>query len=125
MASITYKLRSNKEGSNIYLRYKYGRKIDITVKTGFIVDSKFWSVSKQKLKPIGEEEFPEINVKLDNLIMFLKKEFNDIKNLDSGIDYQWLKEAILKFKDPNHLDQRESSLIQLILAYRNRFKSVY
>lgn len=55
MATVKFILKSKRNPASLYIRFKAGRGIDLTISTGFYIDPKHWSSAKQSMKNIVEE----------------------------------------------------------------------
>lgn len=98
MATINYLIKGKKNLTNILLRFKNGRKNDITVSTDLKVESKNWSVAKQKVKLIADDfTKDEVNSKLFDLQKFIFIEFNIDNSVGLIIDTTWLKHKVANF----------------------------
>ena len=53
MATINYILKGKNDLSTIYVRLRDGRKVDLTVSTGFTIHPKFWSETKGTIRQIA------------------------------------------------------------------------
>lgn len=98
MATINYLIKGKKNLVNILLRFKNGRKFDITVSTELKVEPKNWSAARQKVKLIADDfTKDEINAKLHELKNNIYQEFN-LDNSDGiFIDREWLKKKTANF----------------------------
>ncbi len=122
MATINYILKGKKELSTIYVRLKDGRKIDITVSTGYTINPKFWSESKGSIRQTA------INNEKKNLsedLRKLKEKIADNLNLDKdrGIDINkgWLENIISTYKNPIS-EEKTDYLLMILEAYQEEMK---
>lgn len=98
MATIKYLLQSDKENSNIYVRYSVGRALVWKRKTGFVINSKYWSVDKAQ--PIQKnDELKAIKFKLDKLAIFINEAYNKAVSTGIEIDGDWLQYQIDLFNN--------------------------
>jgi len=110
MATINYLIRGQKYETNILLRFKNGRKCDLTASTDLKVNPKKWSSAKQKVK-LTAADFKKdfINGKLLDLKKYVFDHFNSDNSTGELIDSQWLKKKISNFfsrpTDENSLDE--------------------
>nr|WP_315163556.1 phage integrase SAM-like domain-containing protein [uncultured Flavobacterium sp.] len=98
MATINYLIKGKKNLTNILLRFKNGRKSDITISTELKVEPKNWSFAKQKVKLIADDfTKDDVNTKLFELQQYIFKEFNRDNSEGQFIDSIWLKKKISNF----------------------------
>ncbi|MBP6414646.1 MAG: phage integrase SAM-like domain-containing protein, partial [Bacteroidia bacterium] len=93
MATIKFIIRNDSETSSIYLRFKEGRKIDLTAKTNYITNSKDWSATKGQPKNLTTPSFKKLNKDLKDLSIDLLEHYNNSVGRDA-INKQWLKDFI-------------------------------
>lgn len=95
MSTLNYLVKGKKYYSNILIRFKNGRKFDLTVSTDFKIHPKTWSATKQKIKNTsGDKTKDLINNHLSNLKKFILDEFNLDNATGVYIDKQWLQQKI-------------------------------
>ena len=93
MATIKYIVKGNSEISSIYLRFKEGRLIDLTVKTNFSINCNDWSETKGLPKNLKDANLKKLHNGLINLSAELLNHYNNTSNkLD--INSKWLKDFI-------------------------------
>lgn len=98
MATINYLIKGEKNSTNILLRFKNGRKFDLTATTDLKVLPKKWSTSKQKVKLTADDVTKdEVNQKLTDLEKFIFDEFNSDNSKGEFIDKYWLRKKIANF----------------------------
>lgn len=98
MATINYLIKGKKNTTNILLRFKNGRKCDLTASTDLKVEPKRWSAAKQKVKLTADDTSKDdINNKLSELEKFIFDEFNSDNSKGEFIDKHWLRKKIAKF----------------------------
>ena len=98
MATIKYLLQSDKENSNIYLRYSVGRASVWKRKTGFIINSKNWSIDKAQ--PLQKtDELKALKFKLDKLAIFINEAYNKVISTGDEVDGDWLQYQIDLFNN--------------------------
>ena len=98
MATINYLIKGEKNTTNILLRFKNGRKCDLTATTDLKVEPKRWSAAKQKVKLTADDTSKDdINNKLSELEKFIFDEFNSDNSKGEFIDKHWLRKKIAKF----------------------------
>jgi integrase len=144
MAKIKFTLLGKNELSNIYIRLIDGRKTDLKLNTGFVIEKEYWNDSKNEvieletLKPkrnkvirelTKEEKQIELNklAELKAVRTSIEKLHNDITNeLRTAkaqsilLNREWLENAILKSKG---LLKDESTLFfDLISNYKEKLR---
>lgn len=98
MATINYLIKGEKNVTNILLRFKNGRKFDLTASTDLKVEPKKWSVAKQKVKLTADDASKDdINNKLIDLEKYIFDQFNSDNSKGVFIDKHWLKKKIADF----------------------------
>lgn len=98
MATIKYLLQSDKENSNIYLRYSVGRASVWKRKTGFVINSKNWSIDKAQ--PLQKtDELKALKFKLDKLAIFINEAYNKAISTGDEVDGDWLQYQIDLFNN--------------------------
>ena len=110
MATINYLIKGDINVTNILLRFKNGRKFDLTASTDLKVDPKKWSKVKQKVKHTADDpKKDEVNNKLVELEKFIFDQFNSDNSEGVFIDKHWLRKKIAGFfnrpVDENAIDQ--------------------
>jgi hypothetical protein len=122
MATVNYLVKGKKYYSNILLRFKDGRRFDLTTSTDIKIDPKHWSKARQKVKLIaGNSSKDVINKHLDKLETFVIDEFN-IDNMEGVfIDIKWLKKKIAKYFN-RPFDELELDKIYFIPFVENFIK---
>jgi hypothetical protein len=100
MATINYLIKGEKNATNILLRFKNGRKCDLTVTTDLKVEPKKWSAAKQKVKlTAADTTKDEVNQKLSELEKFIFDEFNSDNSKGEFIDKHWLRRLQISLID--------------------------
>lgn len=98
MATVKYLLQSNKENSNIYVRYSINRASVWKRKTGFVINPKNWSYDKAQ--PIQKsEELKILKSTLDKLSVFLNDAYNSGVNSGTELTGDWLQLQIDLFNN--------------------------
>jgi integrase len=98
MATINFFIKGKKNATNILLRFKNGRKCDLTASTDLKVEPNKWSVAKQKVKLTADDPSKDrLNNTLADLEKFILNEFNTDNTLGEFIDKYWLRKKIAKF----------------------------
>lgn len=98
MATINYLIKGQKNATNILVRFKNGRKFDISASTDIKVEPRKWSDAKQKIKLTADDKTKdEINNKLTELKTYILNEFNADNIKGEYIDKHWLNKKIASF----------------------------
>ena len=98
MATINYLIKGKNNFTNILLRFKDGRRFDITTSTDIKIEPNRWSKSKQKVRLTASDfSKDEINNHLKNLKYFIIDHFNSDNAKGIHIDLDWLKLKIAKY----------------------------
>ncbi len=98
MATINYLVKGKKNFTNILLRFKNGRRFDITTSTDIKIEPNKWSKSKQKVRLTASDfSKDEINNHLKNLKYFVIDHFNSDNSKGTHIDLDWLKMKIAMY----------------------------
>lgn len=98
MATINFFIKGKKNATNILLRFKNGRKCDLTASTDLKVEPNKWSVAKQKVKLTADDKSKDrLNNTLIELEKFILNEFNTDNSQGEFIDKYWLRKKIAKF----------------------------
>ncbi|SIQ65541.1 Site-specific recombinase XerD [Chryseobacterium sp. RU37D] len=109
MATIRYILKSTKNPSSLYIRFREGRKIDLVTATGFQIDPKHWSHARESMKnivdqnpilnsfdPENKPRYDKLNKNLVKLKAFVIESYNNAQIDGELIDKKWLEEIIIK-----------------------------
>ena len=98
MATINYLVKGKKNFTNILLRFKDGRRFDITTSTDIKIEPNKWSKSKQKVRLTASDfSKDEINNHLKNLKYHIIDHFNSDNTKGIPIDLEWLKLKIARY----------------------------
>lgn len=116
MATINFFFKGNNNPSTINVRFKHGRKYDISKTTNLVVNPKYWNSKNGEVRQIAEFE-NKLNLqndlsKLHNLIFNKFSEDFAKGELINGI---WLENIIKKC-----FDQKEETDINYIVDYANQ-----
>jgi integrase len=127
MSTIKYFIKGNKELSQIYIRIRDGRKIDLSTKTGLVIDSVNWSIKKGEVKQTSTfSEKRNLQSRLDKLGRILNEQIHIAKINDFELNREWLNNCIEIFHGKVKNDSTE--FIRLInnhvLGLQNRLKKV-
>jgi len=105
MATIKFLLQSASNPANIYIRIIDGRKIDIKIKTNFVINPAEWSIQKQRPENLKNEAFKNLDSQLQNLKINLLNHYNN--STGETINLSWLK----NFINPNAENKTPDELI--------------
>ena len=98
MATLNFIIKGKKNPSTIFLRFKHGRKFDITTSTSLLVNPNHWSKVKQRIKPLADAKDKDfINSKLDKLRSVVLEKFNRDYSTGKLVNREWLKMQIELF----------------------------
>ncbi|MBF8151319.1 phage integrase SAM-like domain-containing protein [Winogradskyella sp. F6397] len=114
MASIKYRVRQNKSGESIYLRFKPGLGADYEVSTGIKIPKGKWSVAKEQINQTDKLDYGNLNKKLRDLKVHINKEFENDNLEGTVINTKWLRSAIKNFFNQNFDDDKINSEIYLL-----------
>lgn len=122
MATIKYLIRGKSELSTIYVRLLDGRKIDLTVSTGYTVHPKFWSEAKGTIRQIANNNDKK---NLSEDLKKLKDKIGDSLNIekDKGvvIDKTWLENVIAIYKNPV-IEEKTDYMSMILEDYQEEMK---
>jgi integrase len=106
MATIRIITKSDKKGQpvSLYLRFKEGRTIDITVITPIKVFSEYWNNNKGEFKQriVFDEIFSEdskvkMESELSKLKIFVLEQYNELAKTNAVVTKEWLSSVIDKY----------------------------
>ena len=97
MATGSFRVKGNKEWNSIYFRFKQGNQFDFETSTKIQIPNNRWSKPKQEVLSTIDVNFKEINVKLKELLAFIRKEYEDAKINGNVINKKWLNEKMAFF----------------------------
>lgn len=97
MATLNFRVKTDKDFNSIYLRFKQGGQFDTELSTGIEAPKDRWSSSKQQILQTAEMDYKASNIKLRDLAAFIQNEFHLTKLDEVKIDSRWLKEKISMF----------------------------
>ena len=145
MAKVNFYLRGQNELSNIYVQVLDGRKVNIRLNTGFVIEKSYWNESKNEvieletLKPTRKKvireltndekqselsklaELKTVRKALEKLHTDITNELRTAKAQSISLNREWLENVILKskglLKDKNTL-----FLIDIVKAYQDEMK---
>lgn len=93
MATINFFLKYKKDPTAVYVRFRHGRKFDITKSTHKLISPKDWSETKKAPHP-RDENLKKLAISLKKLEKEIEISFNDTDI--SNIDSEWLETIIKK-----------------------------
>lgn len=100
MARVKYFLRTKNNPSNIYLRFYHSKDFDLTTKTGFLINPKFWSNKQQRIKTTSNSPLHQIiNPKLSELREKIIEEYNLNHISGNSVNKTWLENIIAEFNN--------------------------
>ncbi|WP_034889671.1 phage integrase SAM-like domain-containing protein [Gillisia sp. Hel_I_29] len=105
MATITYLIKGKKDPATIYVRFRHGRRFDISKSTQKTISPVDWS-SVKKSPHLRNPHLRNLDVKLQNLSIKIKEGFNE-SNVDD-IDDEWLEKIIKTFNNDSNPTNSES-----------------
>jgi hypothetical protein len=94
MASVRFLIQSKNDNAPIYVRLRDGRKLDLKVKTSFIINPLEWNAEKERPKHTKTENLKKLDVDLIDLKSNILKAYNQRIENNSNIDNAWLQEII-------------------------------
>lgn len=95
MASIKFLTKGNNNPTTILLRFIDGRKCDVMISSGFIVDSKYWSNHKSWFLPKAEfDGKKELENSLKKLELYILKKRNEAIENGETISKEWFKDLM-------------------------------
>ena len=118
MASLKYIAKGTGNLTTIYLRFRQGRKIDITKSTNLLINPKYWNNKKGAVKHIAENK-EKINLQndLNSLGNHILNNFNKSYSKGAEINSQWLKKAM-----DAYFERSDDGNLNLLLDYAEYYK---
>lgn len=106
MATLNFRVKTNKDFNSIYLRFKQGGQFDVELSTGIEAPKDRWSNPKQQILQTTEIDYKAANIKLRDLGAFIQSEFHLTKLDEVKVNSRWLKEKISMFfnRETNNAD---------------------
>jgi integrase len=104
MATIRPILKSKRETSTIYIRFRNGANHDYTLKTDFIINAKYWNKNANRPKPTVEEN-KILKNDLDALCSEIQKKVNEISLVGLEPSKQWLENVYNNFVNKESKEQ--------------------
>lgn len=98
MATVKFIIKGNSALSQIYVRVRDGRNVDISTKTQLIIDASNWSSKKGEVKQTSAfQEKQNLQKKLNGLENSLLDQIQKAKINGIEIEKEWLNQCIEKF----------------------------
>ena len=94
MATVRFLIQTKKDNAPIYIRLRDGRKLDLKVKTSFIVNPIDWNASKERPRHTKTEMLSKLDEDLLDLKSDILKAYNQRIENHSNIDIAWLQDII-------------------------------
>jgi integrase len=117
MASFRFIIQGKRNPSNIYIRIKEGRTIDIKAKTKFAINPNDWSSTKEQPKNIKDSSAKKLNENLINLKTELLNHYNNCVG-NTTISSEWLKEFINPTSTPESIPTKLIEYIDYYSKYK-------
>lgn len=97
MATGKFKIKTANDWNSIFYRFKESKIFDIECTIGVQIPNKRWSDSKQEVLATKDVDYKEINIKLKDLDLYIRKEYIDATLNSQAINTRWMKEKINVF----------------------------
>jgi integrase len=120
MASIKFSVRGKGINSTIYVRLSDGKNTNITISTGYTINSKFWSSTGKPKQDASNSDKLNLSNKLRELETDILNQLNEDKGI-KPINKEWLKHTIDVSKNPA-LDSKQVLLLSAIKEYQENLK---
>lgn len=114
MATIKYFIRGNSESTQVYLSLTAGRTVKLQKKTGFIINSKDWSLKTNLPKQTSAENKSLIS-KLNTLEQYIFNHYNNSLTNGDIINSDWLDNCINKCF--NRVEKTDNTIFLNYLQY--------
>ncbi|MCD6543213.1 MAG: tyrosine-type recombinase/integrase [Flavobacteriaceae bacterium] len=123
MATVNFLIKTKKDPSTIYVRFRGGRKFDITTSLPFQISPKNWNPSKQLIRNTANPiEKDIINKKLLQLKVNIINEFNGLNGSFHLIDKNWLTNIVNKTVNKS-ITQNQITLLSFLDNYMEKVKT--
>jgi len=117
MATVKFIIKSKKDPSTIYVRFRGGRKFDITTSTPFQISPKNWNPAKQIIRnTVDIPEKDDINQKLGQIKVNIISKFNRLNGSTHLVNKNWLTNLVNSTINESVL-QNQVTLISFIEQY--------
>ncbi|RYC51871.1 tyrosine-type recombinase/integrase [Flagellimonas olearia] len=97
MANVKLIVKSTKNPSEIYVRFYRGKELDITSKSGFLINPKFWHKKGYVKNMVDSQSSRFLNEKLPRLKEHIINTFNESYNQGKIINKKWLDSTVMSF----------------------------
>lgn len=122
MSTIKFFIKGSSSISQIYVRVRDGRNIDLSIKTQLVVDSENWSSKKGEVKQTSSfSEKLNLQKKLNQLAQTLNDQIHKAKLNGIELDREWLNNCIEVFH--GRVKDESSELIKIIENHVSSLKS--
>lgn len=122
MSTIKYFIKGSSSISQIYVRVRDGRSIDLSIKTQLVIDSENWSSKKGEVKQSSSfSEKLNLQKKLNQLDLTLNDQIHKAKLNGIELDRDWLYNCIEVFH--GRVKDESSELIKIIENHVSSLKS--
>jgi integrase len=127
MATVKYFIKGKSTLSQIYVRVRDGRGIDLSTKTKLVIDANNWSLKKGEIKQTSSfQEKQNLQKKLDQLESNLNDQIHKAKIVGTELTKEWLNNCIEAFHGKVKVESSE--LIKVIenhiISLQTRLKKV-
>ncbi len=94
MATGKFRTKTDNDWNTIYYRLKESKVFDIECSIGIQIPNQRWSHSKQEVLPTPDFDFKEINLKIRELDLYIRKEYGNATINSEIVNTAWLKQKI-------------------------------
>jgi len=123
MATVNFLIKSKNDPSTIFVRFRGGRKFDITTSTPFQISPKNWNPAKQIIRnTVDIPEKDDINQKLGQIKVNIISNFNRLNGSIHLVDKSWLTNLVNSTINKTVL-QNKVTLISFIEQYNEKAKT--
>ena len=123
MATVNFLIKTKKNPSTIYVRFRGGRKFDITTSLPYQIAPKNWNPSKQLLRNTADPvDKDKINKKLLQLKLNIINAYNELDGSVHLIDKNWLDKVVNKTINKS-FTQNHITLLSFLDSYIEKVKS--
>ncbi len=123
MATVNFLIKTKKDPSTIYVRFRGGRKFDITTSLPYQISPKNWNSSKQIVRnTINAHDKDEINKKLAQIKVNIIDKYNRLNGSLHLIDKNWLTNIVNKTINKSII-QNQITLLSFLDSYMEKVKT--
>jgi len=123
MATVNFLIKTKKDPSTIYVRFRGGRKFDITTSLPYQISPKNWNSSKQIVRnTINAHDKDEINKKLAQIKVNIIDKYNRLNGSLHHIDKNWLTNVVNKTINKS-ITQNQITLLSFLDSYMDKAKT--